>query len=93
MRLRLSIYTSAVELYFAQTNGEAGSNQDFWLAVAPLSRNTRGSAPRGSWPVTRFARKGKEILAEMHYTGFACELVMGEIFGGRSAAIRFSIPT
>lgn len=73
--LRLSMYTMAVQTYIARCDRGSGSQQDFWLAVVG-SRNTWGSAPRGTWPETGFGPK--EYWAEMHYTGSLGE-VMGEI--------------
>lgn len=73
--LRLSAYATAVNCYFAQKKSDAGSRQDFWLAVT-ASRNTRGSEARGSLPVTGFGPG--EYWAEMHYTG-SFGAIMGEI--------------
>lgn len=73
--LRLSMYTMAVQSYFAQKSAGSGSSQDFWFAVT-ASRNTWGSAPRGMWPVTSFGPK--EYWAEMHYSG-SLGTIMGEI--------------
>lgn len=72
--IRLVSYTMAVECYgmFPEHNVIA---PDFWLAVTG-SRNTWGTAPRGSWPVTGFGPK--EYWAEMHFTGSLGE-VTGEI--------------
>lgn len=60
--LRLIMYTMAVPSF----PDAAASGEDFWLGVLS-SRNTWGSQPRGSWPVTGFGPK--EYWAEMHFAG------------------------
>ncbi|MGL3106683.1 hypothetical protein [Bradyrhizobium sp. BR 1432] len=72
---RLSMYTMAAQSFLAYEAAGNGSSQDFWFAVT-ASRNTWGSAPRGSWPLTGFGPK--EYWAEMHYIG-SLGTIMGEI--------------
>ena len=72
--LRLSLYASAVKSYVTQ-QAAVSSPHDFWFAVM-ASRNTWGTAPRGSWPITGFG--SNEYWAEMHYSG-SLGAIMGEI--------------
>lgn len=72
---RLCVYTTAVKSYLAHKVSDQYLNQDYWLAVT-AARNTWGSAPRGSWPITGFGPK--EYWSEMHYTG-TLGTIMGDI--------------
>jgi hypothetical protein len=75
---RLISYTRAFPAYFeavSAPNVPSKTTSDFWIAVS-ASRNTWGSSPRGSWPLTGFG--SGEYWAQMHFNG-TLDDVMHEI--------------
>lgn len=67
--IRLCMYALRLPIYFEAATSPAVASKtvsDFWIAVS-ASRNTWGSSPRGSWPVTSFGPG--EYWAQNHFAG------------------------
>ncbi|MDT3684143.1 MAG: hypothetical protein RO009_03760 [Pseudorhodoplanes sp.] len=76
--LKIQMSADAIRKFFATATTVSVRSKtlsDFWVAVM-ASRNTWGSAPRGSWPVTGFGPG--EYWSQIHFCGIIDD-VMSEV--------------